>query len=59
MITEEFLHYVWKLKLFNQKNLFTEQGEALSIIKTGEHNNDAGPDFFNAKIKIGKTTWAG
>ncbi|MGE3823378.1 MAG: DUF2851 family protein, partial [Bacteroidia bacterium] len=29
------------------------------IIKTGEHNQDAGPDFFNARLKIGNTTWAG
>ena len=59
MITEEFLQYVWKLRLFNQKDLFTEEGEAVSISKTGEQNSNAGPDFLNAKIKIGKTTWAG
>ena len=23
------------------------------------HNTDAGPDFFNGKIKVGETTWAG
>lgn len=58
-MTEEFLHYIWKFKLFDHKNLLTSSGEVLEILKPGEHNTDAGPDFFNAKIKIGKTTWAG
>ncbi len=56
---EEFLHYLWKYRLFDNTNLQTEEGEELQIIKTGEHNLDSGPDFFNARIKIGKTTWAG
>lgn len=58
-MTEEFLHYIWKYRLFDQKNLTTATGEPIEIIKTGEHNTDSGPDFFNAKMKIGKTTWAG
>jgi hypothetical protein len=58
-MTEEFLHYIWKFRLFDQLNLTTTDGESIEIIKVGEHNFDSGPDFFNAKIKIGKTTWAG
>lgn len=56
---EDFLHYVWKHKLFSQNNLETTEGETIDILNTGTHNIDAGPDFFNAKIKIGKTLWAG
>lgn len=56
---EEFLHYLWKFRLFDMKNLITQSGESIEILKTGQLNSDAGPDFFNAKIKIGKTTWAG
>ncbi|MCD4771973.1 MAG: DUF2851 family protein [Bacteroidales bacterium] len=55
---EEFLYYIWKYRLFN-KNIYTSDGESLQIIKSGERNHDSGPDFFNAKIKIGKTIWAG
>ncbi len=55
-MTEEFLHYVWKLRLFTNKTIDNEIFEVVSI---GEHNHDAGPDFFNAKIKIGNTVWAG
>ncbi len=56
---EEFLHHLWKFRLFNNNKLQTTNGEELQIINTGEPNSDSGPDFFNARIKIGKTTWAG
>ncbi len=56
---EDFLWYIWKFKLFNAPDLFTTSGEKIQIIKTGEHNTDAGPDFINARIKIGSTEWAG
>jgi len=58
-MNEFFLHHVWKLKLFSSRDLTTADGEPIEILKTGLHNNDAGPDFFNAQIKIGKTLWAG
>jgi hypothetical protein len=29
------------------------------VIDPGKHNNDAGPDFINAKIRINGTMWAG
>ncbi len=56
---EDFLHYVWRLKRFELKNLSTENDEEITIINGGTWNHDAGPDFLNAKIKIGETTWAG
>ncbi len=58
-MTEDFLHYVWKYKAFNLSELKTLEGESIQVVKTGEHNKDAGPDFFNARIKIGSTIWAG
>ncbi|MEO6904697.1 MAG: DUF2851 family protein [Bacteroidia bacterium] len=58
-MTEEFLHHIWKFKLFNQLNLTTSLGEKVEILKVGDHNFDAGPDFFNARLKIGDTLWAG
>ncbi|MFP4041255.1 MAG: DUF2851 family protein [Bacteroidales bacterium] len=58
-IPEDFLHYLWKYKLFHTDNLVSDNGENLEIIENGWHNKDAGPDFFNAKIKIGETLWAG
>ena len=56
---EELLHYVWQYGLFAAKPLKTTNGEKVEIIDCGKKNEDSGPDFFNAKIKIGKTLWAG
>lgn len=57
--TEDFLHYIWKFRLFRQLNLTTVSGLAVEILNTGMHNLNAGPDFENALIRIGDTTWAG
>lgn len=56
---EEFLHYLWKYKLYTRENLKTYSGESVEILNHGTHNFDSGPDFFNAKIKIDNTIWAG
>lgn len=58
-MTEEFLHHIWKFKLFDQSDLKTTTGEVVEILKAGIHNFDAGPDFFNAQLKVGDTLWAG
>lgn len=56
---EEFLQFIWKHSLFNKNDLKTTDGRPVEIITTGQPNTDSGPDFFNAKIRIGETTWAG
>lgn len=58
-IREDLLHYLWKTKRFDVRNLRTTTGEAIEIQEFGKHNPNAGPDFLNAKIKIGETLWAG
>ncbi len=58
-MTEDFLHYIWQFKRFNVKGLFTTENVEINIIKSGERNTDAGPDFCNAIICIGDTKWAG
>ncbi|MDR0371108.1 MAG: DUF2851 family protein [Prevotellaceae bacterium] len=56
---EALLHYVWQYKLFSVYKLKTPDNKAVEIIDAGKPNTDAGPDFFNAKIKIDDTLWAG
>ncbi|MEA4935997.1 MAG: DUF2851 family protein [Paludibacter sp.] len=56
---ESVLHYIWQYKLFVQHDIRTSDGETVEIIDVGKPNPNAGPDFFNAKIRIGKTLWAG
>jgi hypothetical protein len=58
-MTEEFLQYVWKHQLFQKDGLQTIQGDQIEILNPGSWNYDAGPDFFNASVKIGPTVWAG
>lgn len=58
-LPEEFLHFIWENKLFHTQNIRTITGETLEIINTGYRNSDSGPDFFNARINIDGTTWAG
>jgi hypothetical protein len=57
--TEDFLHYVWKFRLFERENLQTTTGENIEIFSAGLQNSDSGPDFHNARLRIGDTTWAG
>jgi len=57
-MTEEFLHYIWQYRLYNP-NLVLQSGEQIEVIHPGMHNSDSGPDFFNARIRIGETIWAG
>ncbi|MBN1413981.1 MAG: DUF2851 family protein [Bacteroidales bacterium] len=58
-MTEEFLTYIWKYGLFDRTSLRSDTGEDIEVILLGEHNSDAGPDFLNAKIRIGNTLWVG
>lgn len=56
---EHLLHYVWKHKLFPLKVLQTTKGLPVEVIDSGLQNPNAGPDFFNAKLKINGTLWVG
>lgn len=56
---EQLLHYVWKHKIFPLNTLQTTTGLPIEIIDTGMQNSHAGPDFFNAKLKINGTLWVG
>jgi hypothetical protein len=56
---ESVLQYVWQHKLFVQHGLVTSAGQKVKVIDVGKLNTDGGPDFFNAKVQIGSTIWAG
>lgn len=56
---ELLLHYAWKHKIFPLKELRTTLGQTVEILDVGLHNTNAGPDFFNAKVKIDGTLWVG
>lgn len=56
---ERLLHYVWKHKILPLKPLITEDGQTVEVIDPGLYNHNQGPDFFNAKIRLAGTVWAG
>jgi len=58
-MTEDFLHYIWKFRLFNTAQLKSTLGEELQILHPGIHNSNGGPDFLQAKIRIGGQIWVG
>ncbi len=59
MIKESFLHHVWKHKQFAYRSLYSTDNEVIRVQCPGVYNKDSGPDFFNARIKIGAQIWAG
>lgn len=58
-MTEKLLQFIWRFRYFNQHELCLESGESLHILYPGQFNTNQGPDFLDARIKIGNTTWAG
>jgi hypothetical protein len=56
---EQLLQFIWRFQYFNHQQLHTETGETLQIISPGDINTHQGPDFLNAGIRIGDTSWIG
>ena len=58
VMKEEFICYLWENRLLSN-DLVTVDGEEVSIISVGIRNHDSGPDYLDARIKIGGTLWVG
>lgn len=58
-MTEKLLQFIWGFGYFNKAALDTTDGESIAILFPGTLNHNSGPDFINAKIRIGDTTLAG
>jgi len=56
---EDFLHYVWQHQYFDKVDLRTAAGEEIQVLKPGHRNADAGPDFLNARLRLGEVEWNG
>lgn len=58
-MTEDFLHYIWRYGLYRHESLRTDSGLAVQVLRAGDYNGDSGPDFLNARIRIGSALWVG
>ena len=56
---EQLLQITWMFKFFPLKELRTSDGRLIEVISPGKLNKNAGPDFTDAKIRIGTQMWAG
>ncbi len=57
---EYLLHFVWQHRLYAPSVLTTTDGRHVEVIDPGVHNLLlSGPDFFNAKVRVDGTLWAG
>ena len=50
---------MWEHRLLGHAAPQTTDGRLIEVIDPGRRNVDAGPDFFNAKVRIGDRVWAG
>lgn len=56
---ESLLHHLWSLQYFDKRELLSTEGERVEIFEAGILNRDAGPDFSEARVRIGNLNWVG
>lgn len=58
-MNEALFQFIWKFKLYDFALLKSVKGDDVQVLNVGQHNQNSGPDFLEAKIKIGDTLWVG
>lgn len=58
-MNESFLQFIWQQQLFEKENLETVDNRKIEILNPGFKNTNSGPDFYDAKIRVGEQLWAG
>ena len=58
-MNEDLLQVIWQHSLYKPGNLSTTNGEVLTVVHPGTRNRNAGPDFLEAKVRIGETLLIG
>lgn len=56
---ENILHFIWKHQYYKVTQAITDLGDSIQVLKQGNHNHDAGPDFEQARLNIGDVEWNG
>jgi hypothetical protein len=58
-IHERFLRHIWSRQYLQRSALRTLDGRSLRVLNVGKLNTEGGPDFRDATIKLGGTTFCG
>jgi hypothetical protein len=58
-MNEALLQLIWQYSLYQPGKLYTETGEPVTVLHPGVLNRNAGPDFLEAKVKVGATLLVG
>jgi len=58
-MNEKLLQFIWRYQYFHFTNLESTNEEKITILNPGQYNVQQGPDFLEAKIKLGETTLVG
>lgn len=58
-MSEELLYFIWQFQYVATKTLTTTDGETVEVLHPGYRNANAGPDFLNARLRIGGVEWVG
>lgn len=58
-MNEFLLQFIWQYSLYRPQDLKTTNGDPVTVVHPGRRNTDAGPDFTEARIRIGEVLWVG
>lgn len=58
-MNENLLQFIWQYSLYQPQSLTTTEGEPITVVTPGKRNTDAGPDFHEARVRIGNTLLVG
>jgi len=56
---EEILHFIWEHQYFKIGQAITQDNFPIEVLNAGKPHINAGPDFEQAKLKIGTVEWNG
>lgn len=56
---ENLLQFIWQHSLYQPTSLATTNKERVTVVHPGIRNRDAGPDFLEARVRIGDTLLVG
>lgn len=58
-MNEALLQFIWQYSLYKPGGMQTTDGEPVTVVYPGRLNRDSGPDFAEAKIRVGNTLLVG